>query len=55
MIIIPDRPMPRSCAECPCLNHNLNYCQARTDKAWRVPQVAPGRPKWCPLREGKKA
>lgn len=53
MIII-DRPMPKTCGECPCLNHNLHYCQALTDKTWKVPQVMMARPKWCPLREGKK-
>ena len=55
MIIIPDRPMPKTCAECPCLHQEKPlYCKARTDRLWKVPQATMGRPKWCPLKEGKR-
>ena len=55
MIIIPDRQMPKTCAECPCLDHQLRYCRARADGYWTVPQTYIARPKWCPLKEVKKA
>ena len=51
MLIIPDREMPKCCAECPCLHHSPPlYCQALKGKTWIVPTPYLNRPKWCPLQ-----
>lgn len=56
MIVIPDRDMPKTCGECPCLHQNPPYyCKALKDKLWISPSPRNRRPKWCPLKEGRQA
>lgn len=53
MIVIPERPLPKCCAECPCVHmEGTCFCQA-VIKFNKISAPFSGRAKWCPLIEAK--